>query len=155
MQELPKPWFDLNAYKKIRLEEAKFEATIAEKFLGEGLIRNAAGKAFQAWKALIASMLVDRRSDIIKKYHGKKKLKGNKSIEKADWIIAIVPTSYLEELSLLLGKEINLLTEKALLIHDYQYNGPDKEGILSPFRADDIAKESIKILIEEILKRVS
>jgi len=75
MQELPKPWFDLNAYKKIRLEEAKFEATLAEKFLDEGLIRNAAGKAFQAWKALIASMLVDKRSDIIKNIMEKRNLK--------------------------------------------------------------------------------
>jgi hypothetical protein len=29
----PKPWFNLEAYKKIRLEEARFEVEIAEKFL--------------------------------------------------------------------------------------------------------------------------
>ena len=38
MQELPKPWFDLQAYKKTRLLEAKYEAEIARKFLDEGLI---------------------------------------------------------------------------------------------------------------------
>jgi hypothetical protein len=30
MQVLPKPWFNLEAYKKIRLEEARFEVEIAE-----------------------------------------------------------------------------------------------------------------------------
>jgi len=149
MQALPKPWCHLEAYKKIRLEEAKFEVEIAEKFLQEGLIRNAAGKVFQAWKSLLAALLTDKRDVLVKKYPKKKSL-GRRKIEFADWIIAIVPTSYLEELSLILGKEINLLTEKALFIHEYQYNGPDKEAILSPFRSDEIAAENIKILIDEI-----
>jgi len=149
MQELPKPWFNLEAYKKIRLEEAKFEVEIAEKFLQEGLIRNAAGKVFQAWKSLLAALLTDKRDVLVKKYPKKKSL-GRRKIELADWIIAIVPTSYMEELSLVLGKELNLLTEKALSIHEYQYNGPDKEAILSPFRSDEIAAENIKILIDEI-----
>jgi hypothetical protein len=149
MQELPKPLFNLEAYKKIRLEEAKFEVEIAEKFLQEGLIRNAAGKVFRAWKSLLAALLTDKRDVLVKKYPKKKSL-GRRKIEFADWIIAIVPTSYLEELSLILGKEINLLTEKALFIQEYQYNGPDKEAILSPFRSDEIAAENIKILIDEI-----
>ncbi|MEJ2781318.1 PaREP1 family protein [Stygiolobus sp. CP850M] len=149
MQELPKPWFNLEAYKKIRLEEARFEVEIAEKFLQEGLVRNAAGKVFQAWKSLLAALLTDKRDVLVKKYPKKKSL-GRRKIELADWIIAVVPTSYMEELSLILGKEINLLTEKALSIHEYQYNGPDKEAILSPFRSDEIAAENIKILIDEI-----
>jgi hypothetical protein len=149
MQELPKPWFNLEAYKKIRLEEARFEVEIAEKFLQEGLIRNAAGKVFQAWKSLLAALLTDKRDVLVKKYPKKKSL-GRKKIEFADWIIAVVPTSYMEELSLILGKELNLLTEKALSIHEYQYNGPDKEAILSPFRSDEIAAENIRILVNEI-----
>jgi hypothetical protein len=149
MQELPKPWFNLEAYKKIRLEEARFEVEIAEKFLQEGLVRNAAGKVFQAWKSLLAALLTDKRDVLVKKYPKKKSL-GRRKIEFADWIIAVVPTSYMEELSLILGKELNLLTEKALSIHEYQYNGPDKEAILSPFRSDEIAAENIRILVNEI-----
>ena len=149
MQELPKPWFNLEAYKKIRLEEARFEVEIAEKFLQEGLVRNAAGKVFQAWKSLLAALLTDKRDVLVKKYPKKKSL-GRRKIEFADWIIAVVPTSYMEELTLILGKELNLLTEKALSIHEYQYNGPDKEAILSPFRSDEIAAENIKILVDEI-----
>jgi hypothetical protein len=149
MQELPKPWFNLEAYKKIRLEEARFEVEIAEKFLQEGLVRNAAGKVFQAWKSLLAALLTDKRDVLVKKYPKKKSL-GRRKIEFADWIIAVVPTSYMEELSLILGKELNLLREKALSIHEYQYNGPDKEAILSPFRSDEIAAENIRILVDEI-----
>ncbi|WP_246252891.1 PaREP1 family protein [Acidianus brierleyi] len=44
IHELPKPWYDPIAYKKIRLEEAKFEAEIAKKFVNENLTRNATGK---------------------------------------------------------------------------------------------------------------
>ena len=149
MQELPKPWFNLEAYKKIRLEEARFEVEIAEKFLQEGLVRNAAGKVFQAWKSLLAALLTDKRDVLVKKYSKKKSL-GRRKIEFADWIIAVVPTSYMEEFSLILGKELNLLTEKALSIYEYQYNGPDKEAILSPFRSDEIAAENIRILVDEI-----
>jgi hypothetical protein len=149
MQELPKPWFNLEAYKKIRLEEARFEVENAEKFLQGGLVRNAAGKVFQAWRSLLAALLTDKRDVLVKKYPKKKSL-GRRKIELADWIIAVVPTSYMEELSLILGKELNLLTEKALSIHEYQYNGPDKEAILSPFRSDEIAAENIRILVNEI-----
>ncbi|MGC8544205.1 MAG: PaREP1 family protein, partial [Vulcanisaeta sp.] len=45
MSELPKPWFDLDGYRKTRLLEARYEAELARRFLDEGLIRNAAGRA--------------------------------------------------------------------------------------------------------------
>jgi len=45
------PWRDVGAYVEVRLEEALAEFALAEKFLGEGLYRNAAGKAFQGWRA--------------------------------------------------------------------------------------------------------
>ncbi len=96
------------------------------------------------------SSITHRKKRRLSKKYPKKTSLGRRKIEFADWIIAVVPTSYLEELSLILGKEINLLTEKALSIHEYQHNGPDKEAILSPFRSDEIAAENIKMLINEI-----
>jgi hypothetical protein len=52
---LPKPSDE--GYIKARLLEALGEARLALRFLEEGLTRNAACKAFQAWKALLAALL--------------------------------------------------------------------------------------------------
>ena len=140
MQELPKPWFDLQAYKKTRLLEAKYEAEIARKFLDEGLIRNTAGKAYQAWKALVAGIAVDYRDKLRNLFTGKIKIKGGKAVEKVDWVIAIMPSTVLKTVSRVIGGEISLYTNIALLIHQYQYNGPDKEGIVSPYTNDEVAR---------------
>lgn len=38
--------------------EARYEAEPALRFLEAGLYRNTAGKAFQAWKALLAALAI-------------------------------------------------------------------------------------------------
>ncbi len=76
VEQLPKPWFDLNKYKEVRLREAMYETELAESFLNQGLIRNAAGKAFQAWKALVAAYAVDKISELRKLLPGTKRLGG-------------------------------------------------------------------------------
>ena len=52
---LPKPSDE--GYVEARLLEALVEARLALRFVGEGMTLNAAGKAFQAWKALLAALL--------------------------------------------------------------------------------------------------
>jgi len=52
---LPKPSDE--GYVEARLLEALAEARLALDFLERGLTRNAACKAFQAWKALMAALL--------------------------------------------------------------------------------------------------
>jgi len=52
---LPKP--SDKKYVEARLLETLVEAGLALRFLREGLTRNAAGKAFQAWKAYMAALL--------------------------------------------------------------------------------------------------
>ncbi len=52
---LPKPSDE--SYTEARLLETLGEARLALEFLERGLTRNAACKAFQAWKALLAALL--------------------------------------------------------------------------------------------------
>jgi hypothetical protein len=52
---LPKPSDE--GYVEARLLEVLGEARLALEYLERGLTRNAAGKAFQAWKALLAALL--------------------------------------------------------------------------------------------------
>ena len=52
---LPKPSDE--GYVEARLLEALGEARLALEYLERGLTRNAACKAFQAWKALLAALL--------------------------------------------------------------------------------------------------
>lgn len=54
-KSLPKPTSE--DYVTARLPESILEARLSLEFLGKGLIRNAAGKAFQSWRALLAALL--------------------------------------------------------------------------------------------------
>jgi hypothetical protein len=59
--ELEKPWRDSQKYLEGRLMEAAYEADLALRFLEAGLYGNAAGKAFQAFKALLAALAMKYR----------------------------------------------------------------------------------------------
>ncbi|WP_054842961.1 PaREP1 family protein [Vulcanisaeta distributa] len=149
--QLAKPWYDPKEYKRIRIDEAKIELELAKRFLSEGLIRNAAGKAFQAWKALVAALAVDKRDELSKVFSGKVRLRGGKRerVDRVDWVIAVMPTSYLKDVAMIIGGRVDLLTDKALWIDQYQYNGPDPERVLSPYKDDETARKDIETLIKE------
>jgi len=68
------PWRDLKRYVEIRLQEALAEAELALRFMEEGLHRNAAGKAFQAWKAALAAAAALARDELFKRYRGSSRL---------------------------------------------------------------------------------
>ncbi|WP_054853754.1 PaREP1 family protein [Vulcanisaeta distributa] len=158
--QLVKPWYDPKEYKRIRIDEAKIKLELAKRFLSEGLIRNAAGKAFQAWKALVAALAVDRRDELSKVFSGKVRLRGGRRerVDRVDWVIAVMPTSYLKDVAMIIGGRVDLLTDKALWIYQYQYNGPDPERVLSPYGDDDSARRDIETLIrggmEDILRSI-
>jgi len=61
---------DPEGYRRGRHLEAKYDAELALKFLEEGLYRNAAGKAFQAWKALLAALAVEYRDKLAERFKG-------------------------------------------------------------------------------------
>ncbi|KUO88246.1 MAG: hypothetical protein AT715_07920 [Thermoproteus sp. JCHS_4] len=148
---LPKP--SDAAYVEARLLEALGEARLALEFLERGLTRNAACKAFQAWRALLAALL---RLEL-----GRLKALA-KTEEERRWLesraVPRVPTTRLKELSRLLkeaGHEaITAWTDKALDLHDYQYHGPDPDMALSKYATRGSAAADVVELLQELARRV-
>jgi len=148
---LPKPTDE--RYVEARLLEALVEARLALEFLERGLTRNAAGKAFQALKALLAALL-------------RFKLERLKALAKTEeerrWLestaVPRVPTTKMRALSHLLeevGHEgVAFVTSTALDLHDYQYHGPDPDMALSKYTTREEAAADIRRLTTEVVKRV-
>jgi hypothetical protein len=148
---LPKPSDE--GYIEARLLEALGEARLALRFLEEGLTRNAACKAFQAWKALLAALL---RLEL-------ERLKAvAKTEEERRWLesraVPRVPTAKMKELSRLLrdvGHEgITAWTAVALNLHDYQYHGPDPDMALSKYATRESAAADVVELLQELAQRI-
>ena len=76
---MPKPQRDPVGYASARALEALLEALLALRFLEEGYTRNAAGKAFQAWRALTGALLALEEE----------KLGKYVSIEEKKWLIEV------------------------------------------------------------------
>jgi hypothetical protein len=133
--------------------EGYIEARLALRFLEEGLTRNAAGKAFQAWRALLAALLrleLERLKAIVRTDEERRWLE-SKAVPR-------VPTTKMKELSRLLkeaGHEsISLWTDRALLLHEYQYHGPDPDMALSKYTTRESAAADVVELLQELVKRV-
>jgi len=148
---LPKPTTE--DYISARLLESLVEARLALEFLQRGLVRNAAGKAFQAWRALLAALLrleLGRLLGVVGDEEGRRWL--------AERAVPRVPTSRLVTLSKLLSDvgHAGLLqaTALALALHDYQYNGPDPDMALSKFRNREEAAAAVLELVREVVRRV-
>ena len=148
---LPKP--STEGYVSARLLEALVEGRLALEFLERGLVRNAAGKAFQAWRALLAALL---RLEF-------EKLKAVvKTEEERRWLestaVPRVPTGRIKALSQMLEEVghggISFGTDKALDLHDYQYHGPDPDMALSKYRNREEAARDVVLLLKELAKRV-
>ncbi|NAZ34860.1 MAG: hypothetical protein GU356_11405 [Pyrobaculum sp.] len=148
---LPKP--SSEGYIEARLLEALGETRLALEYLERGLTRNAAGKAFQAWKALLAALL---RLEL-------EKLKAlAKTEEERGWLeskaVPRVPTAKMKSLSRLLEEVghggISLWTDRILNLHDYQYHGPDPSGELSKYATREDAVADIKSVLQELARRV-
>ena len=131
-----------------RLIEALTEARLALELLERGITRNATGKAFQAWKALLAALL---RLEKLKA--------AAKTGEERKWLestaIPRVPTTKMVSLKLEeVGHEgVVAWTLLALNLHDYRHRGPDPDMALSKFRAREEAAEHVRKLAAETARR--
>jgi hypothetical protein len=152
------PWLDTSQYIKLRLEEALQEAELALKFLDQGLHRNASGKVFQAWKAMISAAAAKNRELIARHYTGVVKDRTGRVRSRADIIIALMPTIRLREVTSMLeevyGKELIHLTDIALNLHEFQYNGLDPEDIVSRYTNLNDVEKDIKYLAEKTIEWV-
>ncbi|MGB9705330.1 MAG: PaREP1 family protein [Pyrobaculum sp.] len=148
---LPKP--SAEDYVSTRLLEALVEAGLALEYLKRGLVRNAAGKAFQAWKAFMAALLrleLDKLKSLAK------------TEEERRWLettaVPRVPTSRMTALSQMLEDtghtKLSFATDKALNLHDYQYHGPDPDMALSKYRTREEAAKDILLLLKELIQKV-
>jgi hypothetical protein len=150
------PWRDASQYVKLRLEEAAVEAGLALKFLEQGLHRNAAGKAFQAWKALLAAAAARHRELVAKRYPGAVRDKTGMLRVRADMVIALMPTARMREVASALegvyGRELLHLTDLALNLHEFQYNGLDPEGAVSRYTSLEDVEKDIRYLAEKTVE---
>jgi len=151
--EKPLPQPSSEGYVEARLLEALVETRLALRFLEEGLTRNAACKAFQAWKALLAALLrleLDKLKALARTKEEKRWLE-SKAVPR-------VPAAKMKELSHLLrdvGHEgITFVTDKALDLHDYQYHGPDPDTALSKYATRESAAADVVELLQELARRI-
>jgi hypothetical protein len=148
---LPKPSDE--GYVEARLLEALGEAKLALEYLERGLTRDAAGMAFHAWKALLATLLrleLERLKALAKTEEEKKWLE-SKAVPR-------VPTTRMKELGRPLEEAghygISAWTAVALDLHDYQYHGPDPDMALSKYTTRESAAADVLLLLKELLRRV-
>ena len=150
-RSLPRP--SNAAYVEARLLEALGEARLALEYLERGLTRNAACKAFQAWKAFMAALLrleLERLKAVAKTEEERRWLE-SKAVPR-------VPTTRMKELARLLrdvGHEgIPFVTALALDLHEYQYHGPDPDMALSKYTTRETAAADVVELLQELVRRV-
>ena len=148
---LPKP--SSEGYVEARLLEALGEARLALEYLERGLTRNAACKAFQAWKAFMAALLrleLERLKAIANTEEERRWLESR--------AVPRVPTTKMKELSRLLeeaGHEgIPFVTALALDLHEYQYHGPDPDMALSKYTTRKSAAADVLLLLKELARRI-
>jgi hypothetical protein len=155
VEEIEKPWVDSKKYQEDRFKEALYEADLAERFLNDGLIRNSAGKAYQAVKAYVAGLAINYRDLLSKYFPGKRRLSPRKVVERIDWIIAIMPSTRLREIASIINDDkLRLIVEIALDLHEFQYNGLDKDSEISRYPNEELVKKDILEVTNFIKSRV-
>ena len=144
-------WKDLKKYVEARVAEALAEFELAEEFLEGGLHKGAAGRALQGWKAALAAAAAVRREALRGEYAGFVKTREGKRVEKVDFVVAVMPTSQMKKVAKLLSRDFGdvvvLLTELALDLHEFQYNGLDPAGVLSRYTDLRDVEDDVRLLV--------
>jgi len=99
---------------KSRFQQALKELGIAEVFLREGLVRNVAGKAFQAWKLILSYLALRNLEQLEIRYKGFKRV-GSRTIPLYEWIAAVMPTHRMSEVPTMIEERIRGAAELTAL----------------------------------------
>ncbi|AWS00379.1 PaREP1 family protein [Metallosphaera hakonensis] len=141
-EKLLTPKFDKKAYIRARIIETLDDLDIAINMWLAGRSRNSAGKAFGAVKALL-SALVTKNLDKLN----------------SEWYIKrgySAPSHALKGISIDLAKigytEVEEITNVALLLHDYQYNGFDPD--FSKYKTEDEVLHDLTLTIKIVLQNI-
>ena len=145
---LPKPGRDKLGYASARVLEALVEGILSLEFLKHGYTRNAAGKAFQSWRALLGALLALEADSIA----------GKLGREERKWLeekaIPLIPSSQLKPLAQILERlgytGLSQATSMARDLHAYQYNGPDPAGELSGYPSRESAAADTILLLRQV-----
>jgi len=73
----------------------------------------------------------------------------DKRVEVVMWVLAVVPVSKLKVIADDVGG-VDIYTNMELSLHDYRYNGPDPEGVLSPCPSGEVAAHDVKKLVAKV-----
>jgi hypothetical protein len=107
---------------------------------------------------LLAAAAAQHREAIAKRYAGAVKDKTGKLRSRADMVIALMPTTKMREVASALeevyGRELIHLTDIALNLHEFQYNGLDPEGIAGRYSNLADVEKDIKYLAERTIEWV-
>ena len=79
----------------------------------------------------------------------------NKVVDRVDWLIAVMPSSRLREVASIIGdKELRLYVEIALNLHEFQYNGLDRDSEISRYSGEEFVRRDIAEVINFIRSRL-
>jgi len=148
---LPKP--SSVDYASARVLEALVEARLALEFLRRGLTRNAAGKAFQAWRAVLAALLkleLERLKAVAKTEEERRWLE-ERAVPRVPATKMIPLSQMLRELGY---RDVAFITDRALNLYDYQYHGPDPDMALSKYRTREEAARAVVELVSAVVDYV-
>lgn len=79
----------------------------------------------------------------------------NKVVDRVDWLIAVMPSSRLREVASIIGdKELRLYVEIALNLHEFQYNGLDRDSEVSRYSSEELVRKDVVEVINFIRDRL-
>jgi hypothetical protein len=148
-RELLSPKINIEDYIRTRIMETIDELLLGIMMVNANATRNAAGKVFMAVKALMSAMVLINLDRILER----------KSEEERVWYERrgyIVPTKSIKGVSLDLSglgyREIWTVADKALDLHEYQYNGLDPG--FSPYKRREEAMRDMIMVMNIISERL-